>query len=67
MCQASVKVDFTFLGLSCAVLGQLFLYMINKTLYILIYSLEFWYYTTLLVLVGLLKHGKLQIDIMSVW
>lgn len=28
--------------------------------------LEFWYYTTLLVLVGLLKHGKLQIDIMSV-
>uniref|UniRef100_K4A7P9 Protein DETOXIFICATION n=3 Tax=Setaria italica TaxID=4555 RepID=K4A7P9_SETIT len=29
-------------------------------------SLEFWYYTTLLVLVGLLKHAKLQLDIMSV-
>ncbi|RCV43429.1 hypothetical protein SETIT_9G293700v2 [Setaria italica] len=28
--------------------------------------LEFWYYTTLLVLVGLLKHAKLQLDIMSV-
>ncbi|WVZ57955.1 hypothetical protein U9M48_008282 [Paspalum notatum var. saurae] len=27
--------------------------------------LEFWYYTTLLVLVGLLKHAKLQLDIMS--
>ncbi|KAF8674843.1 hypothetical protein HU200_047974 [Digitaria exilis] len=29
-------------------------------------SLEFWYYTTLLVLVGLLKHAKVQLDIMSV-
>lgn len=28
--------------------------------------MEFWYYTTLLVLVGLLKHAKLQLDIMSV-
>ncbi|RLN15799.1 hypothetical protein C2845_PM02G18120 [Panicum miliaceum] len=28
--------------------------------------LEFWYYTTLLVLVGLLKHAKLQLDVMSV-
>nr|CAB3495040.1 unnamed protein product [Digitaria exilis] len=28
--------------------------------------LEFWYYTTLLVLVGLLKHAKVQLDIMSV-
>ncbi|KAL6906234.1 hypothetical protein ACP4OV_003835 [Aristida adscensionis] len=28
--------------------------------------LEFWYYTTLLILVGLLKHAKLQLDIMSV-
>ncbi|CAL4915997.1 unnamed protein product [Urochloa decumbens] len=28
--------------------------------------LEFWYYTTLLVLVGLLKEAKLQLDIMSI-
>ncbi|KAL6639536.1 hypothetical protein ACP70R_023266 [Stipagrostis hirtigluma subsp. patula] len=28
--------------------------------------LEFWYYTTLLILVGLLKNAKLQLDIMSV-
>ncbi|CAD6212323.1 unnamed protein product [Miscanthus lutarioriparius] len=28
--------------------------------------LEFWYYTTLLILVGLLEQAKLQIDIMSV-
>ncbi|KAF8674841.1 hypothetical protein HU200_047972 [Digitaria exilis] len=40
--------------------------MIWLVVSILIRSLEFWYYTTLLVLVGLLKHAKLQIDIMSV-
>ena len=29
-------------------------------------SLEFWYYAALLILVGLLKNGQLQLDIMSV-
>jgi hypothetical protein len=30
-------------------------------------GLEVWYYAALLVLVGLLKNAKLQLDIMSVW
>jgi MATE family multidrug resistance protein len=30
-------------------------------------SLELWYYTAVLILVGLLKDAKLQVDVMSVW
>jgi hypothetical protein len=30
-------------------------------------SLELWYYTAVLILVGFLKNAKLQIDVMSIW
>lgn len=30
-------------------------------------SLELWYYTAVLILVGFLKNARLQIDVMSIW
>lgn len=44
-----------------------FISMFSLCIVTLCYSLELWYYTAVLILVGLLKNAKLQVDVMSIW